>query len=222
MDRQVSQPILVPYLSWYQTPTCTYSTHMYIIFRISLILASHEWVNRYRVGHIDDSNLSTCPTWLLLIPSTHPSLAPFISLSLCFCTSDLFPLSTSGFFCIIFYASVFPQQCWSDPFLLCHFTFDTHLHSSSSLPLLTDFFCLPSPSPFIGKRIKFSTCSTFNCIEVGNRWLDKTWIQDMASCFFLWKQNKTKPYGVKLNQFKQIWDTFMQFLESNQAVMKNS
>lgn len=36
---------------------------------ISLILASHEWVCSYRVGHINDSNLSTCPTWLL-IPST--------------------------------------------------------------------------------------------------------------------------------------------------------
>lgn len=33
----------------------------------------HEWVHSYRAGHINDSNLSTCPTWLLLIPSTSSS-----------------------------------------------------------------------------------------------------------------------------------------------------
>lgn len=174
-----------------------------------------EWI---ATGWVTSMTLIYQPVRLLLIPSTHPSLTPFISLSLCFCTSDLFTLSTSGFFCIIFYASVFPPQCWSDPFLSCHFTFDIHLHSSSSLSLLTDFFCLPSLSPLIGRRIKFSTCSTFSCIEVANRWLYKTWLQDMASCFL----REKKPYRDKLNPFMNIWDIFVQFLESDQAEIKNS
>lgn len=33
----------------------------------------HELAHSYRLGHVNDSNLSTCPTWLLLIPSTSSS-----------------------------------------------------------------------------------------------------------------------------------------------------
>lgn len=80
MDTQLSPPTLVPHLSWNQTHTCphthTYCTHMYNKVWSGLF-PSHDWVRSYRVGHINDSNLSTCPPWLLLIPSTHISPLSF-------------------------------------------------------------------------------------------------------------------------------------------------
>ena len=130
MEKQVLQPILVPHLSWNQTHTHTRAHTC----TISLILASHEWVCSYRVGHINDSNLSTCPTWLL-IPSTQ-SLS--LSLSIALSTASLLALSTSVFVVsIIFYTSVIPQKSSSGPSHWCHFTFDLCMHSTSEAIFLS-------------------------------------------------------------------------------------